>query len=76
MCEGLGSLPKNPTFCLWVGLGGMRRLAFRPAILRWMLPETHTTQPTPTAHICGDTVIITTVWFDEPGRSILPKTLI
>jgi|GEM_PF-2620276 len=25
----------------------MRRLAFRPAILRWMLPETHTTQPTP-----------------------------
>jgi len=28
-------------------LGGMRRLAFHPAILRWMLPETHTTQPTP-----------------------------
>jgi len=25
----------------------MRRLAFRPAILRLMLPETHTTQPTP-----------------------------
>jgi len=27
-------------------LGGMRRLAFRLAILRLMLPETHTTQPT------------------------------
>jgi len=42
--------------CLWRGgnggaipgsreLGGMRRLAFHPAILRWMLPEPHTTQP-------------------------------
>jgi len=28
-------------------LGGMRRLAFRPAILQLMLPETHTTQPDP-----------------------------
>jgi len=25
----------------------MQWLAFRPAILRWILPETHTTQPTP-----------------------------